>query len=64
MDDTMKLDLDRLLATATSFLRDGIEPPRDKALTCEWSSSPTTGRLESHWVNKPELPEIVTNGIL
>jgi len=66
MDEKFPLDFSALLAAARQLLRDGIAPPRDKAVKCEWSISPTTGRLESHWVTKTEAPQadVVINGVV
>jgi hypothetical protein len=66
MDDIMSFEFRDLLTTAKLFLGQGIKPPRDKAVSCAWSTNPTTGKLESHWVTAPkaELPEVVIHGIL
>ena len=66
MDDKFSLDFSTLLTAARRLLSEGIAPPRDKAVKCEWSISPTTGRLESHWVTKTEAPQsdVVINGVV
>jgi len=64
MDDTRRLDMNALLAKATSYFRNRTGRPDDKSLVREPGTDPATGKLESQWVNKPELPDVVTNGIL
>jgi len=66
MTEKLALDFATLLTTAGQLLREGIVPSRDKAVKCEWSISPTTGRLESHWVTKTDSPEsdVVINGVI